>query len=216
MNLQNPQDQVSDREKPYLLMSKQDGRIISELDIVLPKRYATVFKLGEATSVLKIPNNRYYGQDYVIADISSDTIYKLSRNKELSPLLYRNPSVHSSGRLTVLSSMFVTDHFLVLQKSVIDDTQPVLRAAITSDTLIYDLETREANKVSFLNSDFPGEKWFPSVGVQIPQKNIVAGLTQAPSLYEAYKEKKLKGKLEKLVATLNEEDNPIVMIVKFK
>jgi len=216
MNLQNTQNQISDSEKPYLLMSKKDGSIIEELDIVLTKRYATITKLGDVSYFFRTPNNRYYGQDYVIADISSDTIYKLSRNKELSPLLYRNPSVHSSGRLTVLSSMLVTDNFLVLQKSVMDETNTDFRSAFTSDTLMYDFETGEANKVSFLNSDFPSGKWFPAVGVQIPQKNVIAGLTQLPSLSVAYQEKKLQGELEKLVATLDEEDNPIVTIVKFK
>jgi hypothetical protein len=216
MNFQDTRDRIYDSEKPYLLMSKKDGSIINELNIVLPERYATTFRSSTMTYVLPTLNNMYYGQDFVIADISSDTIYQLSRNKELSPLLIRNPSVHSSGRLTVLSSLMVTDNFLVLRKTVMDDTKSDFDAAFASDTLIYDLKTREINKVSFVNNDFPSGKWFPTVGVQIPQKNTVASLTQLPSLFDAYPEKKLYGELEKLVATLDEEDNPIVTIVKFK
>jgi hypothetical protein len=44
----------------------------------------------------------------------------------------------------------------------------------------------------------------------------VANLIQLPTLRTALEEKKLKGDLEKLVASLDEEDNPVVMIVKFR
>jgi hypothetical protein len=37
-----------------------------------------------------------------------------------------------------------------------------------------------------------------------------------PRLKESYENNQLKGELEQLVASLDEEDNPIVMIVKFK
>jgi len=130
--------------------------------------------------------------------------------------LIRNPSVHSSGHLTVLTSLMATDHFFVLRKTVMDETKTNSQEAFVHDTLIYDLKTRAVNNVSFVNNDFPSGKWFPAVGVQIPQKNIAAGLTQLHTLFDAYHEKKLQGKLEKLVATLDEEDNPIVTIVKFK
>jgi hypothetical protein len=215
-NLMNTQNPVSDSEIPYQLISKRDGSILNELNIVLPKRYATIFRSSAGIFMHPTPNNVYYGQDYVIADISSDTIYKLSRNKELSPLLIRNPSVHSSGHLTVMTSLMATDHFFVLRKTVMDETKTNSQEAFVHDTLIYDLKTRAVNKVSFVNNDFPSGKWFPAVGVQIPQKNIAAGLTQLHTLFDAYHEKKLQGKLEKLVATLDEEDNPIVTIVKFK
>jgi hypothetical protein len=39
---------------------------------------------------------------------------------------------------------------------------------------------------------------------------------QVPMLKTAAEERQLKGDLEKLVATLDEEDNPIIMIVTFK
>jgi len=47
-------------------------------------------------------------------------------------------------------------------------------------------------------------------------KNVLAGLMQMIDLSKARKEKKLKGNLERLVATLDEGDNQVVMIVKFK
>ena len=46
----------------------------------------------------------------------------------------------------------------------------------------------------------------------LPQKRT----SQPRSLYEAFKGKQLKGDLEKLIATLKDDDNPIIMIAKFK
>jgi len=134
----------------------------------------------------------------------------------LSPLLLREPSVHSSGLLTIMTSMLTTDKFSVLRKTVIDKTKTDFETAFVSDTLIYDFNTGETNKVTFVNDDFPLENWFPVAGVQIHKKSVVAGLTQMFSLFNALEAKQLKGELEKLVATLDEEDNPIVTIVKFK
>jgi len=88
-------------DTPYQFMSKKDGSIVSKLDIKLPVRYATIFMLGEGGMNVHIPpyNRYFYGQDFVIGDYSSDTIYKLSKNKELNPFLVRKPSVHTSDPL---------------------------------------------------------------------------------------------------------------------
>jgi len=200
-------------DTPYQFMSKKDGSIVSKLDIKLPVRYATVFRFGEWTNVHIPPYNRYYyGQDFVIGDYSSDTIYKLSKNKELSPFLVRKPSVHSSNPLTVWTSLLTTDMFSILIKVKKDETNN----AFPIDTLIYDFKTGETNNVTFVNEDLPLGKWSNDVSVFIPQKNVTASLIQVPMLKTVAEEKKLKGELEKLVATLDEDDNPIVMIVKFK
>ena len=83
-------------------------------------------------------------------------------------------------------------------------------------TLMLNLNTGEINTVVFVNDDLPSARWSAFIGVQLDQINVVAGLIQTPSLFSADKEKLLKGDLEKLIATLKEDDNQIVMIVKFK
>ena len=200
-------------DTPYQFMSKKDGSIVSKLDIKLPVRYTTVFKFGEWTNVHIPPYNRYYyGQDFVIGDYSSDTIYKLSKNKELKPFLVRKPSVHSSNPLTVWTSLLTTDMFSIIIKVKKDETNN----AFPIDTLIHDFKTGETNNVTFINEDLPLVKWSKDAFVFIPQKNVAASLMQVPTLKTVAEEKQLKGELEKLVATLDIEDNPIVIIVKFK
>jgi hypothetical protein len=204
-------------ENPYLLISKKDGSNNHIPDIKLPVRYNTNIVMGERNGAIAInvfmpPNIIYYGQDFVITDISSDTIYKIIRKSELTPFLIRTPSVHLSDPLTVWSSMLTTDKFTVLLKATKDE----INKTFIKDTLIHDYNTGETNKVTFVNDDYPSVKWSHFVDAQILQKNVAASLLQLPSLYEAYERKQLKGNLEKLVATLDEDDNPIVMIVEFK
>jgi hypothetical protein len=45
---------------------------------------------------------------------------------------------------------------------------------------------------------------------------MTANLISAPSVVEAYKKKQLKGIYEKVAMTIEEDDNPIVRIIKFQ
>jgi hypothetical protein len=112
--------------------------------------------------------------------------------------------------------MFITDNFSVLHRATKNESGRDVATAASIDTLMHNLSTGEINKVTFVNDDFPAAKWTPSIDAQLRQINVVAGLLQMSRLFEAHEAKQLQGDLEKLVATLHEEDNPIVMITKFK
>jgi len=208
--------QFVDPERPYMLMSKKDGTITNELNIVIPERYALSYVGEGSLRQWRLPNNRYHGQDFVISDMSSDTIYKLTKNKELTPLFVRKPPLSTSKPLVLWSSIFMTDNFSVILRATKNESSRDAATAVYIDTLMLNLNTGEINTVVFVNDDLPSARWSATIGVQLDQINVVAGLIQTPSLFSAYKEKLLKGDLEKLIATLKEDDNQIVMIVKFK
>jgi len=88
--------------------------------------------------------------------------------------------------------------------------------AFPIDTLFHDFKTGETSKVSFINEDLPLVKWSNDMFVFSPQKNVTASFLEITVIKTAEEEKQLKGELEKLAATLDIEDNPIVVIVKFK
>ena len=206
--------------KPYMLMSKKDGSIVPELAIHLPVRYAdrVYIDLGNnmtTSARISTPNRRYFGKDHVIADISSDTIYLLSQNRELNPILVHTPSVHSSDPGMVWTTPFITDKFILLHITALDYIAAEKGAIVPSKTLIYEFETGEISEVSFVDVNRGMRQWIPSF-FPATAKNMDARCFQVPNLKAAYEEKLLKGELEKLVATLDEDDNPVVMIVKFK
>ena len=208
-------------EMPYQLLSKKDGSLIFVLNIKFPVRYsyfATVEsqrngqKFNNKFSI-PLPNNRSYGKDFIIMDISSDTVYKFSENKELDILLVRNKMINRSyDKFTGWTSVLTTDKFTVFITVTGDENNFYL----PKDTLMHNFITRETNRITFINDDFPSEKWSPAIGVQFSQKNLAANFILIPNIYDAYNDKKLKGELEKIAAKMDIEDNPIVMIVKFK
>jgi hypothetical protein len=204
-------------KKPYLFLSKKDGSIVSSSDISLPIRLTY--------SVHNEKRERYYmiyyrdpfinnGENYVIADVSSDTIYKLNKNKDLTPFMNRRPSVHSSSLIKTFNAMLLTDNFLLLDLYVFDFSR-IDDFYDAAPSFMYEFETNSLSKVKFVNEDFPAGTWKPG-RINIPQKNTTADMIWMVTLFEAYEKKQLKGKLEQLVATLDEYDNPIVMITKFK
>ena len=144
-----------------------------------------------------VPNNRYYGQDFVIADLSSDTIYKLSHKKELTPFIVRTPSVHASEPAKAWTSELNTDKFILLCIS------NLAVEAYSNQKWIHEFESGKTSEISFVNEDIPSGKWWPADNVAMP-KNMTASLMDVTRLKDAYKENKLRGKLEQLVATLKE------------
>jgi len=215
-------NQVTYSKNPYMLLSKKDGSIVSSLDITVPVRLP--YSVNEAVTIdgqqTRLYQNVYpriftirNGQNFVISDVSSDTIYLLTKNRELYPLINRSPSVHSSSLIKTLSAMLLTDNFIFLNLRLFDFDESSDFSTIIS--LIHEFESGLTSEVKFLNDDFPNRTWNPEK-VNIQQTNIAACLIQVPSLYEAYKGKQLKGDLEKLIATLKDDDNPVVMIAKFK
>jgi hypothetical protein len=204
-------------ETPYLLLSKADGRILSSLDIKLPVRYSNRFVRettvnGQSTFapvMIYFSNNRHFGQNFVIADMSSDTIYQLTKERLLTSFLIRTPSVHSVEPRTIWTCNLTTDKFVVLNKLTL------VIENLESTNLIHEFETGQTSQISFVNEDFLSRDWFPD-DVDIPQKNVAASLLDVTRLKDAYTEKRLGEGLEQLVATLEEDDNPVVMIVKFR
>ena len=214
-------------EKPYSFMSKKDGSIQSNIDIRLNVRYSTKItqeidlgggQKGFTSLSIMIPfNNLYFGNDFVIADMSSDTIYRLSQNKELTPILVRTPSVHSSSTPTVWANILTTDKFIVLYTTVLDLVARAQNRDIPSNILMYELDRGKVYKVTFANDDGFITKNFPLNPTVVDiNKNMFANMLQPSRLKEAYEAKQLRGLLEKLVSKIDVEDNPIIAIYKFK
>ena len=207
---------------PYSLISKIDGSLISVLDIYLPERSSTYVtqsiekdmsgQTKMTGSIMSFPFNMYYGQDFMIADISADTLYLLTQNKELTPLLTRKPSSHASDPKIIWVHLLTTDKYIVLSKFPL-----VFSGGLRMPNLVYEIDTGEISELSILDYDVEShmERWGPFSSPAIA-KNMTAELIWPSAIIDAYKEKKLKGDVEKLAKTLDEDDNPLVRIIKFK
>lgn len=216
-----PRREDKTKKNPYRLVSKKDGSLVSVLGIHFPKRYSNAIPQKLEGNMwrsffISYPRNPYFGQDLMVADISSDTLYQLSSSKGLTPVLTRKPSVHASEPRNVWSPIFTTDKYMIIGMVLLDFNS---RGGKIPDYM-YEFGTGQISKVSILDTEydtraFSSGRWSlgatPAIG-----KNKVAELIQVPALLEAYKGKRLKGNGDKVAKALAEDDNPIVRIITFK
>lgn len=158
----------------------------------------------------------YYGPDLMIADISSDTLYQLSPNKGLIPLLTRKPSIHASEPRSIWFPLVTTDKFILLGTFLLDFNSTGGKIP----QFMYEFKTGEISKVSILDVEYDTRawssgRWEPS-GSPAISRNMVAELIQVSSVIDAYKGKRLAGNGMKIAKNLMEDDNPVVRILKFK
>nr|WP_321522000.1 6-bladed beta-propeller [uncultured Macellibacteroides sp.] len=203
------------KKKPYRLMSKKDGSLISLLNFHFPKRYSSriLQKEGKNERAIQMyfPSNIYYGHDFMIADISSDTLYILTQNKKKTPVLVRKPSVHASEPRKVWTTLLTTDKFMIIGAVVLDFNSKGGKFP----AWIYEFKTGKIYKEDISDSESERGSLNYNSSPAIA-KNMTAQLVQAPSIINAYKRKKLEGKVEKVIKTLREDDNLVLRIIKFK
>ncbi|WP_278704683.1 6-bladed beta-propeller [Parabacteroides goldsteinii] len=202
------------KEYPYRLVSKKDGSLISVLNIHFPKRYSTRLAKTDKNSWSFVfqfyTESMYYGRNIMIGDVSSDTLYQLTPNRKLIPILTRKPSVHLSGDpKNVWVTFLTTDKFIILGTILLD-----FNSGGKIPFFMYEFETGEVTRVSFFDAEY-GMKWEPGNSPAIA-KNRIASLIQPSSIIDACEKKRLNGNVDKFIKTLSEDDNPVVRILKFK
>jgi len=209
---------------PYSFISKKDGSIVSTLDLTIPNRYSpsTISKgkvegVAMVGSLLRLTNNWHDGKNLVLADQSADTVFQLSEDKKLIPLIIRKPSIHkdpSEARI-YLTPTIKTDKFIVFEKIIFDIEKYSKREDPARTKLLYNFTDGQIfSDVSFVNADCPllAQDFLP---VNIA-KNTGAILIEPFQLLEYLGQGKVTGDLKQIAAKLKEDDNPVLMIVKFK
>jgi hypothetical protein len=212
---------------PYYLISKNDGAILDTLPIVLPVRYST-------STVQSVPgqgpngqtsyrvwdfrvwNHRLGGRNITLADISSDTIYHYSPERVLTPALVRTPSVHASEPRTVWGMELVTESFVVFSTVTLDFESAFAGNGYSIGRLMYDYATGRVVKPSFIDDNWPSGSWMvENYDTEAPVDTAVSMLDPL-RIVEAHEKGELSGPLAEIAAGLKEDDNPVVMVVKFK
>lgn len=210
-------------EKDYVLLSKNDGRIVSTIDISLSNRIPTEAKLNVNGKpqflIFMFPNDIINSGEYtVIADISSDTIFKLHQNNQLTPFIIRKPSVHDTKPVLLFEASIITDKYVFFCKHSYDYDSKDPQGITSSEEFAFDMYSKECFCPNFHNADFPKSEDFTMYGFSkiAIGKNRAAKLIKAEDLTEALKNGELSGKLKEIASTIHEDDNPVVMILRFK
>ena len=209
-----------------LIVSKQDGSVIKEIIIPFKNIIQKVVVKTDANG--KIINDRNIGNralipsrdNWLFAEPSSDTIYSYSQDHIMTPIIARTPSVQSMDPEIFLYPGVITDRYYFMQ-TIKKEYDFVAEKGFPRTELIYDRQENAIFECAVYNDDYtnktPISMVFETSMSTFGNKEIAfVKILEAHELIEANEKGELKGKLKEIAAELNEEDNAVVMLAKYK
>lgn len=207
-------EEKGNRKQPnHAIISKQDGAITREIAIPFDKYKAPVVKTGDNMAVASVPSITPYHDNFLLAEASSDTVYHyITKENNLVPFLAKTPSVDTDMFL-VMGTMTERYYFMHSMKGTFDFDK---RRGFPTTPLMYDTEEKRFYEATVLNGDFTEKRTLNMTSRPINNKIATFDCLAAPQLVEAYEKEGLKGKLKEIAAGLDEEANPVIMLITYK
>ena len=215
-------DEYND-DRAFVLISKQDGHIVKKIDIPVGKTKLLIkFLRNKANqTMLAVRPDPYrtiipFNNDKVLLEFSSDTIYIFSPDYSLRPFIVRTPSVQSMDPEIVLIIRMLTDRYCFMEtiKNEYDFNSEI---GFSKTYLMYDKQENEFYGYAVYNADYLTKKEiYMSVLKPVNHENELWQHLEAYQLVESYRKGELTGKLKEIAAKLNEDSNPVIMLVKHK
>ena len=218
-------DDVEDTDKPpFLIISKQDGRIVKEIQIPCQQKRQTQVKNPEVTNIIYYATNLPaesiipYHDNWILTAYSTDTVFSyLPNHGRLTPFMLRTPSIQSGNAEAYLAPVILTERYYFLYA---EKTEPVFLNPTLMEfprtNLVYDRHDRTINEYTIYNDDYSSKK---TLNILRTRNNVIAFWQKIEShqLVEALEKGELKNeKLKEIVAKLDVNDNPVIMLVKHK
>ena len=206
-----------DRTRSYhVIISKQDGSITREIFIPF-KTINTPIAADEDQFIASYSYQiRLSHGEWTLIETSSDTLYHYAPDGTLSPFIVRTPSAHTMVPEVFLYMGICTDRYYFMQtvKNVFNFEKG---NGFYTDELVYDKEEKALFQVAVYNGDYAEKR--PVAMTASPVNREIEDVTSlnASRLVEIYKKNQLKdGKLKEIASRLDEDDNPVIMLVKQK
>lgn len=212
---------ISNRAKPYMLLSKKTGEIVKELDIHFTKRMSNRMSkpFGENQTI-----SAALGYDpivrcedsYVIGDLSADTIYTYTPQGILSPMLVRTPPVLSMETPKVLLPDYRAGSYFFFY--LVDfEFDFETRTGFPDKYMVYDYAAGKTYVCKLVNRDCEEQEiQLGDGGVTNKAWNTACYTIPSSDLVEQSEAGKVHGPLKEIAAGRTDDDNPVLAIVRFK
>jgi 6-bladed beta-propeller len=205
------------RSKSYhVIISKQDGSITREIFIPFKTINTPIVMDGDNFVANYSYQIRLSHGKCTLMDTSADTLYNYAPNGTLSPFIVRTPSSHTMVPEVFLYMGIHTDRYYFMQavKNVFNFEKG---NGFYTDELMYDKEEKAIFQVTVHNDDYAEKRPVAMTAKSINREIEDVTSLNASRLVEIYKKNLLKdGKLKEIASRLDEEDNPVIMLVKQK
>lgn len=203
------------KDGAFVLVSKKDGKINKRIELPLKERRLLQTEDGSTTPGY-YPSIIPYNGKWILLEHSSDTVYTLTSNYGLQPFIVRTPSIHSMEPGVFLILRLLSDRYYFMEtiKNVYDfDTG----RGFPRTFIMYDKQEKNFSRYSVYNGDYLIQKEVNMNTIRpLCHGNESWQLLDAPQLVDAYEKGQLQGKLKEIAAKLNEDSNPVIMLIKSK
>ncbi len=203
----------------FLLISKQDGSIVKELSTPY-NVYVSPRVVDTEKRLTTYPRNEplvSYNSGWLLMDNSSDTIYHCQTDN-LKPLVARTPAVGTMDKVVFLYPGLFTEQYYFMQ-SVKKEYVFGRDNDFPRTDLVYDRAEKAMFQAHVYNTDdTEKENISLSHGLMVVNRDGIAFVKtlEAIDLVEANEHGKLQGKLKAIADKLKEDDNPVLLIAKYK
>lgn len=212
---------ISNRAKPYMLLSKKTGEIVKELDIHFTKRMSNRMSkpFGENQTIsaaLSYDPIVRCEDSYVIGDLSADTIYTYTPQGVLSPMLVRTPPVLSMETPKVLLPDYRAGSYFFFY--LVDfEFDFETRTGFPDKYMVYDYAAGKTYVCKLVNRDCEEQEiQLGDGGVTNKAWNTACYTIPSSMLIEQSEAGKVHGLLKEIAAGRTDDDNPVLVIVRFK
>lgn len=155
-----------------------------------------------------------FQNNWILTESSADTVYMSRPDNSLHPFMVRTPSVQTMEPEVFLFPGVLTDRYYFMQ-TVKKEYDFEKNEGLPTTDLMYDRKEKELYKYTVNNHDF-SERTEDMSSKSVNNEIAFYVTLQAHELVEANEKGQLKGQLKEITAKLNEEDNPVIMLVKHK
>jgi hypothetical protein len=208
-------------EIPFVLVSKQDGSLTKEIKIPFKKKILLQQQLTDGERVNTVSPGPYrtiipFKGDWMLLEHSSDTVYTFLPDYSLRPFLVRTPPIQSMNPGVFLLLRFFSDRYIFME-TIKNEYNFNTKQGFPKTFMMYDKQEKAFLGYTVYNGDYTTKKeiymnWSKPVNHEIESWQPL----EAHQLVEAYKKGELKGKLKEIAAKLDEEDNPVIMLIKHR
>lgn len=209
----------------FVLISKQDGHIAQEIKVPFKeKKFLSQIRNTEENNgqaVIGVGPGRYYSifpfnGNWLLSELSSDTVYTFLPDYNLHPFIARTPSIQSMNPEEGLIIRLFSDRYYFMEsiKNIYDwNTQE----GFPSKYFVYDTKEQSFSGYTIYNGDFTTKKEiYMSMIKPISHEITSWNSLEAYQLVESYNKGELKGKLKEIASELDEDSNPVIMLIKQK
>jgi hypothetical protein len=213
---------ANSEETVFVLVSKQDGSITKEIKIPFKEKKLLRQSKREGEITYAVSPGPYrsiipFNGNWLLLELSSDTVYTFLPDYSLRPFLVRTPSVQSMNPEVMLLLRLCSDRYIFMEtvKNVYDFNTD---EGFQNDFFMYDMQEKASLGYNVYNDDYLSKKEIYMIALRPVNHEIESWQPiEAHRLVESYEKGELKdGKLKEIAATLDEEDNPVIMLIKHK